>query len=344
MQPNMQNGQFRKPRKILVAGGAGFIGSHLCARLLRDGHDVLCIDSLVTGLPANIEQLNKSEKFSFELSDITKPLAVAGSFDEIYNLACPASPAAYQADPILTLKTSVLGSLNLLEVAREHGAKIFHASTSEIYGDPLHHPQTETDWGNVNPIGPRACYDEGKRCAETLFFDYHRVHNVTIRVARIFNTYGPRMSPSDGRVVSTFIVQALQNQDITIYGDGRQTRSFCYIDDLIEGIVVLMTSPTVGTGPINLGNSYECTIAELAKLVIQLTGSRSRVVHCPLPVDDPRQRRPELSRAKNELGWAPTVSLEDGLKRTIAYFDEVLKQVVHDRANANSEREVRAAG
>jgi UDP-glucuronate decarboxylase len=338
MKPLMQF----KPRNILVAGGAGFIGSHLCERLLRDGHNVVCMDSMLTGLRSNIERFGTSDKFTFKQRDITAPIAVSGSLNEIYNLACPASPVAYQADPIHTLKTSVIGSLNLLELARRHGAKIFHASTSEIYGDPLHHPQTETDWGNVNPIGPRACYDEGKRCAETLFFDYHRSHNLSIRVARIFNTYGPRMSPADGRVVSNFIVQSLHNRDITIYGDGRQTRSFCFIDDLVEGIIRLMATETALTGPINLGNSYECTIADLAKLVIHLTGSRSRIVHRSLPVDDPRQRRPDLSRARIALGWMPTVSLEDGLKRTIDYFDQVLKHAEPYRETAKPELRVRA--
>jgi UDP-glucuronate decarboxylase len=280
----------------------------------------------VTGDVQNIEHLRSHAGFDFIKGDVREPITHAQRFDDIYNLACPASPVAYQADPICTLKTSVLGAMNLLELARTQGARIFHASTSEIYGDPVSHPQKETDWGNVNPIGPRACYDEGKRCAETLFFDYYRAHNVPIRVARIFNTYGPRMSVSDGRVVSNFIVQALQNRNITIYGDGLQTRSFCYIDDLIAGLSSLMATPDKVTGPINLGNPQESTIAELAALVIQLTGSRSRIVKRPLPIDDPRQRRPDITQAETALHWRPKVQLEQGLVRTIAYFEDLLRR------------------
>jgi UDP-glucuronate decarboxylase len=316
----------QKISTILVAGGAGFIGSHLCERLLTGGHSVICVDALQTGFRANIEQLLATGRFAFRHADITQPMQIDRKLDEIYNLACPASPVAYQADPIHTLKTSVFGTLNLLESAHTTGARMLHASTSEIYGDPVHHPQHESDWGNVNPIGPRACYDEGKRCAETLCFDYHRMRKVIIRVARIFNTYGPRMSPSDGRVVSNFIVQALQNKDVTIYGDGTQTRSFCYIDDLVDGLIRLMDAPLSQTGPVNLGNPHESTVAELARLIIELTGSSSRIVHKPLPVDDPKQRRPDISKAKQELGWAPRVSLEEGLKRTITYLDSILAQ------------------
>jgi UDP-glucuronate decarboxylase len=314
------------PCNILVAGGAGFIGSHLCDLLLRQGHRLTCLDNMATGHHANIEAFRASDRFKFIKHDVSKPLGKLGNFDEIYNLACPASPIAYQADPIQTLKSSVLGTLNLLELAQLNNAKIFHASTSEIYGDPLSHPQKETDWGNVNPIGPRACYDEGKRCAETLLFDEHRLHGLRIRVARIFNTYGPRMSLLDGRVVSNFIVQALQNTNITIYGDGRQTRSFCYIDDMIDGIVKLMASPDRLTGPINLGNPEEFTIVDLARLVLQLTGSRSRLVHMPLPIDDPRQRCPDITLSRQELGWTPQIKLKDGLRQTIIYFEQLLRK------------------
>jgi UDPglucose 6-dehydrogenase len=313
-------------RTILVGGGAGFIGAHLCERLLLEGHEVICVDSLQTGFRANVDHLRDSGRFVFEQTDVTQPVRIEKKLKEVYNLACPASPVAYQADPVHTLKTSVFGTLNLLELAHAKHARILHASTSEIYGDPLHHPQRESDWGNVNPIGPRACYDEGKRCAETLCFDYHRMHKVTIRVARIFNTYGPRMSPSDGRVVSNFIVQALQNRNVTVYGDGTQTRSFCYIDDLVEGLLRLMAAPPPVMGPINLGNPQESTVAELARLIIDLTGSRSRIVHKPLPVDDPKQRRPDISKARKDLGWIPRVPLKEGLERTIAYFEAVIRQ------------------
>jgi UDP-glucuronate decarboxylase len=305
--------------------------------LLGQGHHVTCLDNLVTGQSQNIDELRSSARFDFIEGDICEPVITAERFDEIYNLACPASPAAYQADPIRTLKTSVLGALNLLELARMQDTPILHASTSEIYGDPRSHPQKETDWGNVNPIGPRACYDEGKRCAETLCFDYHRVHRVKIKVARIFNTYGPRMSVSDGRVVSNFIVQALRNQNITVYGDGLQTRSFCYVDDLIAGLARFMIAPNRVTGPINLGNPEEFTISELADIVIRLTGSRSRIVYKPLPVDDPRQRRPDITLAQTELHWTPKVRLEQGLVRTIAYFDNLLRcqqSIPSDRSNA----------
>jgi UDP-glucuronate decarboxylase len=279
---------------------------------------------MVTGQLDNIQEFRASDRFKFIKCDIIKPLGEFGYFEEIYNLACPASPIAYQADPIHTLKSNVLGTLNLLGLVQRNKAKVLHASTSEIYGDPISHPQKESDWGNVNPIGPRACYDEGKRCAETLLFDYHRMHGLRIRVARIFNTYGPYMSPSDGRVVSNFIVQALRNQNITVYGDGLQTRSFCYVDDLIDGLTRLMHSSEQTTGPINLGNPEEFTIAELAQLIIRITGSRSRIVHTSLPVDDPRQRRPDITRAQTELEWKPKVSLEEGLSRTISYFDDLL--------------------
>lgn len=316
---------YSSSRNLLVLGGAGFVGSHLCKRLLNEGHSVTCVDNMSTGSPANVAHLMQTSRFSLVQHDVVKPMKFAGKFDQIYNLACPASPPAYQADPIHTLKTSVLGAVNVLDIAREHNAQVFQASTSEIYGDPLHHPQHEADWGNVNPIGPRACYDEGKRCAETLFFDYHRVHGVKIRVARIFNTYGPRMAVNDGRVVSNFIVAALQNKPITVYGTGAQTRSFCYVDDLVDGITRLMTAPDTVTGPINLGNPEEFTVRDFAELVIRLTNSKSSIVYLPLPTDDPRQRRPDIARAAEILGWRPTVSVEDGVLRTIAYFDSVLR-------------------
>jgi UDP-glucuronate decarboxylase len=309
----------------LVLGGAGFVGSNLCERLISEGHQVTCVDNMATGSPANVQHLMKTNRFSLIQCDVAKPMKFAGKFDQIYNLACPASPPAYQADPIQTTKTSVLGAINVLELAREHDAPVFQASTSEIYGDPLHHPQQETDWGNVNPIGPRACYDEGKRCAETLFFDYHRIHGVKIRVARIFNTYGPRMALNDGRVVSNFIVAALQNKPITIYGTGAQTRSFCYVDDLVDGIVRLINAPDDVTGPINLGNPEEFTIRDFAELVIRLTNSRSEIIYLPLPADDPRQRRPDIGRAAETLGWRPTVTVEAGILRTIAYFEKALR-------------------
>jgi UDP-glucuronate decarboxylase len=314
----------RRVNNILVLGGAGFVGSNLCERLVAEGNRVTCFDNLATGSLANIQHLMATNRFSMVQGDVAKPMQFSGRFDQIFNLACPASPPAYQADPIQTVKTSVLGAMNILELAREHGAPVFQASTSEIYGDPLHHPQQEKDWGNVNPIGPRACYDEGKRCAETLFFDYHRVHGVSIRVARIFNTYGPRMAVNDGRVVSNFIVAALQNKPITVYGTGAQTRSFCYVDDLVAGIIRFMAAPDNVTGPINLGNPEEFTVRDFAELVIRLTNSRSEVVYLPLPADDPRQRRPDISRAGVALGWRPTISVETGIQRTIAYFDKVL--------------------
>lgn len=310
-----------KKKRILVSGGAGFLGSHLCERLLKEGHDVLCVDNFFTGTRENVIHLFDSNHFEFMRHDICFPLYV--EVDEIYNFACPASPLHYQADPIQTIKTSVLGAINLLGLAKRLGCKIFQASTSEIYGDPHMHPQKENYWGNVNPIGVRSCYDEGKRCAETLFFDYHRKNNVQIKVARIFNTYGPRMHPNDGRVVSNFIVQALNNQSITIYGDGTQTRSFCYVDDLIEVAIRLMNSKE--TGPINIGNPTEFRILDLARQIIDLTGSRSQIIHQPLPSDDPKQRRPDIAKARESLLWEPRISLQEGLKTTIAYFKESLQ-------------------
>jgi UDP-glucuronate decarboxylase len=309
-------------RRILVAGGAGFVGFHLCQTLLRRGHRVTCVDNLSTGVMRNVRHLARFERFSFIRHDIVEPIDL--EVDDIFNLACPASPIHYQADPIQTTKTSVLGAINLLELAVRRRARIFQASTSEVYGDPHVHPQVESYWGNVNPFGPRACYDEGKRCAETLFFDFHHAHGVTVKIARIFNTYGPRMRPDDGRVVSNFIIQALTGKDITIYGDGSQTRSFCYVDDLIDGILRLMDTPASFLGPVNLGNPVEFTIRELADQVIGLIGSRSRIVRRPLPVDDPRQRRPDISLARHELGWQPKVPLAEGLKKTIHHFDRLL--------------------
>ncbi|MFZ5676281.1 MAG: UDP-glucuronic acid decarboxylase family protein [Pseudomonadota bacterium] len=312
-------------RNALVLGGAGFVGSHLCEKLLGDGYTVTCVDNMLTGSPSNVAHLTQTGRFSLLQHDIVKPMKFAGRFDEIYNLACPASPPAYQADPIHTMKTSVLGAINVLDMAREHNAPVFQASTSEIYGDPLHHPQKEADWGNVNPIGPRACYDEGKRCAETLFFDYNRVHGVKIRVARIFNTYGPRMAIDDGRVVSNFVVAALQNKPITIYGTGTQTRSFCFVDDLVDGITRMMRAPDAVVGPINLGNPEEFTVKDFAELVIRLTNSSSPIVYLPLPTDDPRQRRPDIGRAAEILDWRPSVTVEEGVTRTILYFESALK-------------------
>jgi UDP-glucuronate decarboxylase len=309
-------------KRIMVTGGAGFLGSHLCSQLLNEEHEVLCVDNFFTGRRRNITSLLKNSNFELVRHDVTFPLYV--EVDEIYNLACPASPIHYQFDPVQTTKTSVIGAINMLGLAKRTHAKIFQASTSEIYGDPSVHPQAETYWGNVNPLGPRACYDEGKRCAETLFFDYHRQHNVKIKVARIFNTYGPNMHPNDGRVVSNFIVQALQNKPITIYGDGLQTRSFCYVDDLIAGIRKLMDSPEDLTGPVNIGNPDELTMIGLARTVIEITGSRSKLVMEPLPVDDPKQRQPDIRIAREKLGWAPTVPLTAGLERTIAYFKRLL--------------------
>jgi UDP-glucuronate decarboxylase len=308
--------------RVVITGGAGFIGSHLCERLLQDGQEVLCVDNFYTGSRSNVLHLFPRPNFELMRHDVSFPLYV--EVDEIYNLACPASPIHYQFDPVQTTKTSVHGAINMLGLAKRIKAKILQASTSEVYGDPAVHPQTEDYWGNVNPIGPRSCYDEGKRCAETLFFDYRRQHNLPIKVARIFNTYGPRMHPNDGRVVSNFIVQALQNQDITVYGDGSQTRSFCYVDDLVDGLVRLMNTPHDLTGPINLGNPGEFTIRELAQTIIKLTGSKSRIVNMPLPMDDPRQRRPDISAANEFLGWKPTVDLADGLLKTIDYFKRLL--------------------
>jgi UDP-glucuronate decarboxylase len=305
-------------KKILVTGGAGFLGSHLCERLLAAGNDVLCVDNFFTGSKDNIAHLIGNPYFELIRHDVTFPLYV--EVDEIYNLACPASPIHYQFDPVQTTKTSVHGAINMLGLAKRVKARIFQASTSEVYGDPEIHPQVEGYWGRVNPIGLRSCYDEGKRCAETLFFDYWRQHQVEIKVARIFNTYGPRMHPNDGRVVSNFIVQALQGEDITIYGNGQQTRSFCYVDDLVEVIIRFMDSSADFTGPVNIGNPGEFTMLELAEKVISLTGSRSKLVFQPLPSDDPKQRQPDISLAKQVLDWEPVVSLEDGLKKTIAYF------------------------
>jgi len=304
-----------------VTGGAGFLGSHLCERLLGDGDEVLCVDNFYTGRRANIVHLMKNPFFEVLRHDICFPLYV--EVDEIYNLACPASPVHYQFDPVQTTKTSVHGSINMLGLAKRIKAKILLASTSEVYGDPTVHPQPETYWGNVNPLGPRACYDEGKRCAETLFFDYYRQHRLRIKVARIFNTYGPRMHPHDGRVVSNFIMQALKEEEITIYGDGSQTRSFCYVDDLIEGIVRLMNSPDEFIGPVNLGTTEEFSILSLAETVLRLTGSRSRIAYKPLPEDDPTQRQPDISLARKELHWLPTLDLVEGLSRTISYFREI---------------------
>ncbi len=311
-------------RRVLVTGGAGFLGSHLCERLLASGHDVLCVDNFYTGSKGNIAHLLKNPRFELIRHDVTFPLYV--EVDEIYNLACPASPIHYQFDPVQTTKTSVHGAINLLGLAKRLKAPIFQASTSEVYGDPEVHPQPETYWGRVNPIGPRSCYDEGKRCAETLFFDYHRQHGLEIKVARIFNTYGPRMHPNDGRVVSNFIVQALRAEPITLFGDGQQTRSFCYVNDLIEAFTRFMATPGTFTGPVNLGNDGEFTIAELAHLVIELTHSRSTIVRKPLPQDDPRQRRPDLTLARKELGWQASTPLREGLVRTIAYFEELLRR------------------
>ncbi|HXS40400.1 MAG TPA: UDP-glucuronic acid decarboxylase family protein [Stellaceae bacterium] len=319
-------------KRILVTGGAGFLGSHLCERLVGQGHDVLCVDNYFTGSKDNVATLIGDPRFEMMRHDVCFPLYV--EVDEIYNLACPASPIHYQHDPVQTTKTSVSGAINMLGLAKRLRAKIFQSSTSEVYGDPTIHPQTEAYRGNVNPIGPRACYDEGKRCAETLFFDYHRQHKLRIRVARIFNTYGPRMHPNDGRVVSNFIVQALKNEPITLYGDGSQTRAFCYVDDLIEGFVRLMGAADDVTGPINLGNPVETTVAELAQKIIALTGSRSKLEHRPLPVDDPVQRCPDIGRAKSVLGWEPKVPLETGLKRTIAFFDQLLREGKPEKAAA----------
>jgi len=305
-------------KRVLVTGGAGFLGSHLCERLLEQGDEVLCVDNFYTGRRMNVAHLLTDPRFEILRHDVTMPLYV--EVDEIYNLACPASPVHYQFDPVQTTKTSVHGAINMLGLAKRVKARILQASTSEVYGDPEVHPQVESYWGNVNPIGARSCYDEGKRCAETLFFDYHRQHKLRIRVARIFNTYGPRMRPDDGRVVSNFIVQALRGQDITIYGDGSQTRSFCYVDDLIDGLMRLMNTADDFTGPVNIGNPGEFTMLELAQKVIDLTGSRSQIVHRPLPQDDPVRRCPDITLAKQQLGWGPTIPLEQGLTKTIGYF------------------------
>ena len=309
-------------KSVLVTGGAGFLGSHLCDRLIADGHNVVCVDNFFTGTKRNVEHLIGHKRFELLRHDVTFPLFI--EVDEIYNLACPASPVHYQHDPVQTTKTSVHGAINMLGLAKRLRCRIFQASTSEVYGDPSVHPQVETYWGNVNPIGPRSCYDEGKRCAETLFFDYHRQHKLDIKVARIFNTYGPRMHPNDGRVVSNFIVQALKGERITIYGNGDQTRAFCYVDDLVEGFIRLMASPADLPGPVNLGNPGEFTIKELAEKVIALTGSRSKLIFRPLPQDDPRQRRPDIRLARARLEWEPKVSLDQGLQKTISYFDNLL--------------------
>lgn len=309
-------------KSILVTGGAGFLGSHLCERLLEEGHQVIALDNFFTGNIQNILHLKNNPYFEIIRHDITFPLFI--EIDEIYNLACPASPIHYQYDPVQTTKTSVHGAINMLGLAKRTGAKIMQASTSEVYGDPVEHPQTESYWGNVNPIGIRSCYDEGKRCAETLFFDYHRQHHVKIKVARIFNTYGPRMHPHDGRVVSNFIVQALKNEDITIYGHGKQTRSFCYVDDLIEAFISIMNTSDDVTGPMNLGNPTEYSMMELAELVIEITKSKSSIVHRELPEDDPKQRNPDITTARKVINWEPKVALKDGIVKTIEYFDSIL--------------------
>ncbi|VUD74105.1 UDP-glucose 4-epimerase [Methylobacterium symbioticum] len=316
--------RYGNTKKIMVTGGAGFLGSHLCERLLDQGHEILCVDNFFTGSRRNIAHLLGNPRFEMLRHDVTFPLYV--EVDEIYNLACPASPVHYQFDPVQTTKTSVIGAINMLGLAKRVKAKIFQASTSEVYGDPEVHPQPEEYWGRVNPIGFRSCYDEGKRCAETLFFDYRRQHNLQIKVVRIFNTYGPRMHPNDGRVVSNLIMQALKGEDITLYGDGQQTRSFCYVDDLIDGFIRLMDTGPEITGPINIGNPGEFTIRQLADLVIEITGSKSKLVHRPLPPDDPRQRRPDITKAKEILGWSPTIDLKAGLEKTVLYFDAYLRE------------------
>ena len=310
-------------KRILITGGAGFLGSHLCEKILAQGHEVICVDNCFTGTKSNIYHLINNPKFEFLRHDVTFPLYL--EVDEIYNLACPASPIHYQFDPVQTTKTSVHGAINMLGLAKRTKAKILQASTSEVYGTPEIHPQPESYWGNVNPIGPRSCYDEGKRCAETLFFDYYRQHNLPIKVARIFNTYGPRMHPNDGRVVSNFIIQCLKGEDITVYGKGDQTRSFCYVDDLIDGFIRLMDSPESFTGPVNLGNPTEFSILELTEKIIRLTGSKSKHVFLPLPQDDPTQRKPDITLAKAQLGWDPKVPLEEGLVKTIDYFKRLLQ-------------------
>lgn len=319
LSPPMRDYQFSK--RVLVTGGAGFVGSHLCEELVEKGYDVICLDNLFTGAKANIYHLLDKNNFEFIRHDVTLPIYL--EVDEIYNLACPASPIHYQHDPVQTVKTSVHGAINMLGLAKRTGARILQASTSEVYGDPEVHPQPESYWGRVNPIGPRSCYDEGKRCAETLFFDYHRQHNLDIRVARIFNTYGPRMHPKDGRVVSNFIVQALSQRPITIYGDGSQTRSFCYVDDLVAGLMALMDLPATPETPINLGNPTEFTMTELAHLVLKLTNSASKLIYQDLPADDPKQRRPDITKAAASLGWSPAIQLEAGLSKTISYFSNL---------------------
>ncbi len=311
-------------KRIMITGGCGFLGSHLCERLVEQDHEVLCVDNCFTGTKRHIRDLLDHPNFEFMRHDITFPLYIEA--DQIYNMACPASPIHYQFDPVQTTKTSVHGAINVLGLAKRVKATILQASTSEVYGDPEIHPQPETYWGRVNPLGPRACYDEGKRCAETLFFDYHRQHKLKIKVARIFNTYGPRMHPNDGRVVSNFIVQALKDKPITIYGDGSQTRSFCYVDDLVEGLIRLMNSKEELIGPINLGNPTEMSILKLAQKIIEITGSKTKIVHKELPMDDPKQRQPDITLAKKELNWTPTISLADGLKKTIAYFERLLEE------------------
>jgi UDP-glucuronate decarboxylase len=311
-------------RRVLISGGAGFLGSHLADRLLESGYQVLCVDNFFTGTRRNIEHLLDHKRFELLRHDITHPLFV--EVDEIFNLACPASPIHYQRDPVQTTKTSVIGAINMLGLAKRLKIKILQASTSEVYGDPSVHPQTEAYWGNVNPIGPRSCYDEGKRCAETLFFDYRRQNGLPIKVVRIFNTYGPRMHPNDGRVVSSFVVQALRNQDITVFGDGEQTRSFCYVDDLIRGMIKMMDTDNDTIGPVNIGNPEEYSMRQLAEVILGLTGSRSKIVHRPLPQDDPRQRRPDISEAERLLGWRPVTPLKEGLEETIRYFEELLSQ------------------
>jgi len=322
MPSEERSSRYSIQKRVLVTGGAGFIGSHLCARLIEQGHNVLCVDNFFTGTRANIAPLLGNPNFELLRHDVTFPLYV--EVDEIYNLACPASPVHYQFDPVQTTKTSVMGAINMLGLAKRLRIPILQASTSEVYGDPSIHPQVESYWGNVNPIGPRSCYDEGKRCAETLFFDYRRQHNLAIKVVRIFNTYGPHMHPNDGRVVSNFIVQALRGEDITIYGEGQQTRSFCYVDDLVRALMAMMATPHDVTGPINLGNPGEFSMIELARIVIEMTGSKSQIAFLPLPADDPKQRQPDITVAKEKLGWDVTVPLRDGLDKTIAYFREVV--------------------